>query len=107
MKELIIAIGLLFFLEGLFLAIFPSRIKNMLKNRQFINRVFSKDEINNYEDAMSCDTDKYANYFKLMLDMGIYLPPSQFECCFFSSVMTKADIKKIINSNRVALQKIA
>jgi glutamate-1-semialdehyde 2,1-aminomutase len=66
-----------------------------------------KDEINNYEDAMSCDTDKYANYFKLMLDMGIYLPPSQFECCFFSSVMTKADIKKIINSNRVALQKIA
>ena len=66
-----------------------------------------KDEINNYEDAMSCDTDKYANYFKLMLDMGIYLPPSQFECCFFSSVMTNADIKKIINSNRVALQKIA
>ena len=56
---------------------------------------------------MSCDADKYANYFKLMLDMGIYLPPSQFECCFFSSVMTKADIKKIINSNRVALQKIA
>ena len=66
-----------------------------------------KDEINNYEDAMSCDADKYANYFKLMLDMGIYLPPSQFECCFFSSVMTNADIKKIINSNRVALQKIA
>jgi len=30
-KELIIAIGLLFFLEGLFLAIFPSRIKNMLE----------------------------------------------------------------------------
>ena len=66
-----------------------------------------KSEINNYEDAMSCDTDKYANYFKLMLDMGIYLPPSQFECCFFSSVMTNADIKKVIKSNRVALQKIA
>ena len=30
MKELIIAIGLLFFIEGLLLAIFPSRIKNML-----------------------------------------------------------------------------
>tara|TARA_B100000424_G_scaffold201482_1_gene158602 strand:+ start:31 stop:216 length:186 start_codon:yes stop_codon:yes gene_type:complete len=30
-KELIIAIGLLFFIEGLFLAIFPSRIKNMLE----------------------------------------------------------------------------
>ena len=31
MKELIIALGLLFFIEGLFLAIFPSRIKNMLE----------------------------------------------------------------------------
>ena len=31
MKELIIALGLLFFLEGLFLAIFPSRIKSMLE----------------------------------------------------------------------------
>ena len=42
-----------------------------------------KKEINNYEDAMTCDLDKYAKYFKHMLDMGIYLPPSQFECCFF------------------------
>jgi len=30
-RELITAIGLLFFIEGLFLAIFPSRIKNMLE----------------------------------------------------------------------------
>ena len=31
MKEIITAVGLLFFIEGLFLAIFPSRIKNMLE----------------------------------------------------------------------------
>ena len=31
MGELITAIGLLFFIEGLFLAIFPLRIKNMLE----------------------------------------------------------------------------
>ena len=31
MNDLITAIGLLFFIEGLFLAIFPSRIKNMLE----------------------------------------------------------------------------
>ena len=31
MSDLITAIGLLFFIEGLFLAMFPSRIKNMLK----------------------------------------------------------------------------
>ena len=31
MKELIIAIGLLLFIEGLLYAIFPSKMKNMLK----------------------------------------------------------------------------
>ena len=31
MDDLITAIGLLFFIEGVFLAIFPSRIKNMLE----------------------------------------------------------------------------
>ena len=30
MEEFIIAIGLVFFIEGLFLAIFPSRIKSIL-----------------------------------------------------------------------------
>ena len=31
MKELILAFGLLFFIEGLIIAIFPSRIKTMLR----------------------------------------------------------------------------
>jgi len=31
MKDLISALGLLLFVEGLFFAIFPTRIKNMLK----------------------------------------------------------------------------
>ena len=31
MKDLITAIGLIFFIEGLFIAIFPSRIKSMLE----------------------------------------------------------------------------
>tara|TARA_B100001248_G_scaffold258045_1_gene241533 strand:+ start:532 stop:717 length:186 start_codon:yes stop_codon:yes gene_type:complete len=31
MSDLITAIGLLFFVEGLLIAMFPSRIKNMLK----------------------------------------------------------------------------
>ena len=31
MKDLITALGLLLFIEGLFFAIFPTRIKNMLK----------------------------------------------------------------------------
>ena len=32
MKELIIAIGLLFFIEGMLYALFPSKMKNMLQS---------------------------------------------------------------------------
>ena len=35
-----------------------------------------KKEINNYEDAICCDKEKFADYFQLMLEQGIYLPPS-------------------------------
>ena len=36
MKELIIAFGLLLFIEGILYAIFPSKMKNMLKKIELI-----------------------------------------------------------------------
>ena len=66
----------------------------------------NKNEINNYEDALQLDTNKYAKYFKLMLDMGIYLPPSQYECLFLSSVIDENDIQNLIKSNKRALEEL-
>ncbi len=37
MKELIIAFGLFFFIEGILYALFPSKMKNMLKRLELIN----------------------------------------------------------------------
>ena len=37
MKELIIAFGLFLFIEGILYAIFPSKMKNMLKKLEFIS----------------------------------------------------------------------
>ena len=66
----------------------------------------SKKQVSNYNDALECDTMKYAKYFKFMLDMGVYLPPSQYESLFLSSVMTDDDINKLIESNKIALEKL-
>ena len=41
-----------------------------------------------------------------MLDMGVYLPPSQYESLFLSSVMSDDDISKLIESNKIALDKL-
>ena len=65
-----------------------------------------KDQIINYKDALELDTDKYAKYFNLMLKEGIYLPPSQYECLFLSSVISENDIKKLILGNKKALEKL-
>ena len=37
MKDLLTALGLLLFIEGLFFAVFPTRIKNMLKSIEKIS----------------------------------------------------------------------
>ena len=37
MKELIIALGLFMFIEGILYAIFPSKMKNMIKKIDLIN----------------------------------------------------------------------
>ena len=58
--------------------------------------------INNYADALACDTAAYARFFKVMLDgagtpaVGVMLPPSQFEAWFVSSAHTEADIDATI-----------
>ena len=61
-------------------------------------------EINNYDDAMKCDLEKFSKYFKLMLEKGIYLPPSQYECLFFSSVLSDNDINTFLQANREILE---
>ncbi len=45
------------------------------------------------DDAKQCDTELYAKYFRSMLEQGIYLPPSQFECMFFSMAHSDEDLE--------------
>ena len=55
---------------------------------------FSKDgKVESYEDALECDTDMYSDFFKHMLENGIYMSPSQFEAMFFSVKHTESDVE--------------
>lgn len=59
--------------------------------------------VQSYTDAMNSDTDKFAEYFNLSLQNGIYLAPSQFEAAFLSYAQTDEDIEKAIKTNYLAL----
>jgi glutamate-1-semialdehyde 2,1-aminomutase len=79
-----------------------------------INRVGSmftmffttQQSVASFDDVMKCDTERFSNFFKLSLDAGVYLAPSQFEAGFVSTAHTDEDIEKTIQAAKVAFSKL-
>jgi len=57
---------------------------------------FTDRPVRNYQDALRCDTDRYARYFHAMLERGVYIAPSQFEAGFVSLAHTEHDIDETV-----------
>lgn len=67
---------------------------------------FTGEKVVNYETVMTCDTFQYAQFYKELLQAGVYFPPSQFEVCFLSSAHNLNDIEKTQAAINTALDKI-
>jgi len=57
---------------------------------------FTDRKVRNFEDAKTCDLDRFARFWRGMLAQGIYLAPAQFEACFVSAAHTDEDIDKTL-----------
>ena len=57
-----------------------------------------KNSVNNYEEALTCDTKNFSKFFNKLLQEGIFFPPSQFETCFVSLAHEKADLNKTLQA---------
>jgi glutamate-1-semialdehyde 2,1-aminomutase len=66
----------------------------------------TQQSVNSFDDVMKCDTERFSNFFKLSLDAGVYLAPSQFEAGFVSTAHTDEDIEKTIQAAKVAFSKL-
>lgn len=64
---------------------------------------FTDRPVGDYESALSCDTERFKNYFWGMLDRGVYLAPSQFEAGFVSIAHTHEDIEATLAAARESL----
>ncbi|MDO8848017.1 MAG: glutamate-1-semialdehyde 2,1-aminomutase [Coriobacteriia bacterium] len=53
---------------------------------------FTAEVVRDWTTASTSDTDRYARYFRGMLDRGIVLAPSQFEATFVGMAHSDADI---------------
>jgi len=57
-----------------------------------------REEVRDYEDASLADTDEYAALFRHLLERGVYVAPSQFECMFVSLAHGDEEIDRTIEA---------
>lgn len=67
---------------------------------------FCKGPVETYEQVMQSDTELYGRYFNAMLQMGVLLPPAQYECMFLSAAHTYEDVEKTIRCHYEAMKQI-
>ncbi len=77
-------------------------------NRQgsVMTTFFAKGPITDFETAMTADTETYGKYYRLMLDQGIYLAPSQFEGAFISAAHSEEDLSQALEKTEWAFKKL-
>ncbi|HEX6385027.1 MAG TPA: glutamate-1-semialdehyde 2,1-aminomutase [Anaerolineae bacterium] len=57
---------------------------------------FTGHPVTNWATAKKADTDRFATFFRTMLDEGVYLAPSQFEVGFLSTAHGTAEIETTV-----------
>ncbi|MEM6524809.1 MAG: glutamate-1-semialdehyde 2,1-aminomutase [Bacteroidota bacterium] len=67
---------------------------------------FTNEKVTNFELAKTSDTNAFGKYFKGMLDMGIYLAPSQYEALFVSRSIKTTEIDAIVDANYKVLSEL-
>ncbi|OEH84202.1 glutamate-1-semialdehyde-2,1-aminomutase [Desulfuribacillus stibiiarsenatis] len=66
---------------------------------------FNEHEVTDYQMATKSDTARFAEYYRYLLEEGVYIAPSQYESCFMSTVHTDEDIAKTIEATYNAMKK--
>lgn len=59
---------------------------------------FTDQPVVDYQSAQTSDLERFAAYFKGMIEEGIFLPPSQFEGLFLSTEHSDEDIDRTIEA---------
>jgi glutamate-1-semialdehyde 2,1-aminomutase len=65
---------------------------------------FTEGPVTDWPSAKQSNTDQYGRFFRAMLEEGVYLAPSQFECAFVSLAHTDELIERAIDAARRAMR---
>ena len=79
----------------------PTRVQ---RAGSMLTLFFSDRPVRNFQDALSCDRKAFARFHRLMLEQGIYLPPSQFEAWFVSTAHDEAAVERTVEAAAASLR---
>jgi glutamate-1-semialdehyde 2,1-aminomutase len=63
--------------------------------------------VRDFDDAAASDTERYGALFRHVLEQGVYLAPSQFECMFVSTAHGPAEIEQTVAAVRAFVEAAA
>ncbi len=94
--------------EGLRKALADAKLPGQVNNSGSLSTLFFSDQpVRDYASAKRSNTQRYARFFREMLDRGVFLAPSQFESAFVSAVHTSADIDYTLSAASDSLKAVA
>lgn len=68
---------------------------------------FSDRPVGNYDQASACDLERFASFWRQMLDRGVYLPASQFEAWFPSLAHAEHELERTLTAAKGAFEAVA
>lgn len=68
---------------------------------------FTPSPVTDFATASSSDTTAFARFHEAMLDRGVWLPPSQFEAAFVSTVHGAEEAAIVVEAAKEALKEVA
>ena len=69
-----------------------------------LSAFFTEKPVEDYDTAITSNTEKYSRYFAHMLENGIYVAPSQYEAMFVSAAHTEDEIERTVAAVRAFLR---
>ncbi len=84
------------YLAGGIREVLGSRIGCVQRVGSMLTLFLGATSVKNYDEALTCDTERFGRFFQALIGEGVWIPPSQFEAWFVSLAHTRPDLDATI-----------
>ncbi len=95
------------FADGIDSAIKRTGIKASVSRVGSMAGLFFTDKtVRNFDDAKTSNLEKFSAFYRAMIELGVYLAPSQFEAIFISSAHSRYHIEETVRAAETVFKRL-